>query len=117
MGGVYQAGETATYMMEYTYPDGDHIAALPAEELKEQFLQGIKKLGLLLQGDEVLCFDLRKYPFAYVIYDLNHSPNMEEIREFFSREQLILHGRFGNFEYWNMDRVILESRLLAERIK
>jgi len=27
-----------------------------------------------------------------------------------------LNGRFGNFEYWNMDAVVAESRKIAERI-
>ena len=118
MGGVYQDdGVTATYMMEYTYPDGDRIAGLPMVELKKRFLQGLKKLGLLYDSTEVLAFDLKKYPYAYVVYDLNHSSNMKEIREFFSEEQLILHGRFGNFEYWNMDKVVAESKALAENFQ
>ena len=33
------------------------------------------------------------------------------------KEDVYLHGRFGNFEYWNMDKVLRESKNLSERIK
>jgi UDP-galactopyranose mutase len=42
---------------------------------------------------------------------------MKIIRDYFKAENLFLNGRSGNFEYWNMDRVIAESRKTAEKIK
>ena len=116
LGENYSAGYGATYMMEYTYRDGDPIANLPDQELQYLFVNGLKKIGFIESDNEVKSIDLRRFPYAYVIYDLAHKKNMTVIRKFFSDEGVVLHGRFGNFEYWNMDKVVAESRLVANRI-
>jgi UDP-galactopyranose mutase len=41
---------------------------------------------------------------------------MTAIRRYFNEQGVFLNGRFGNFEYWNMDKVIAESRKLAALI-
>lgn len=33
------------------------------------------------------------------------------------RQGVCLNGRFGNFEYWNMDRILRESKNLSERLR
>ena len=113
LGDNYHEYDTATYMMEYTYRDGDPLLELPDTELQKQFTIGLKKIGFLQNEAEVLSFTVKKFPYAYVIYDLYHKENMTAIREYFDKQGVILNGRFGNFEYWNMDRVIAESRHLA----
>jgi UDP-galactopyranose mutase len=42
---------------------------------------------------------------------------MTAIREYFGAEKVFLNGRFGDFEYLNMDAVIKRSRETAEKIK
>ena len=59
---------------------------------------------------------MTKHEYAYVIYDLNHKSNMDKIRGYYGKEGIYLNGRFGNFEYWNMDRILRESKNLAEKI-
>lgn len=105
-----------TYMLEYTYRDGDLIANLPEDELKAQFADGLKKIGFIENDDEIMSFTLNYFPYAYVIYDLLHKENMTVIREYFKEQGLYLNGRFGNFEYLNMDRIIPESKKVAEQI-
>jgi UDP-galactopyranose mutase len=51
-----------------------------------------------------------------VIYDLKHRENMAVIRGYFGGEGVFLNGRFGNFEYYNMDRVVSESWKTAEGV-
>ena len=41
---------------------------------------------------------------------------MRVIRDFYNKEGIILNGRFGNFEYWNMDRILRESFELSRRL-
>jgi UDP-galactopyranose mutase len=40
---------------------------------------------------------------------------MTAIRQFYSSEGIDLNGRFGNFEYWNMDKVLREAKNMAEK--
>jgi protoporphyrinogen oxidase/dTDP-glucose pyrophosphorylase len=113
LGKDYHKNGTVTYMMEYTYRDGDKTAALPDKELQERFIDGLFKIGFVYETSEVQAFTLKRFPYAYVIYDLHHRENMKIIREYFSRQGVYLNGRFGNFEYLNMDAVVAESKKMA----
>ena len=57
-----------------------------------------------------------KFEYAYVIYDLNHRKNMDKIKEYFASQGVYLNGRFGSFEYLNMDAIIRQSKTLADTI-
>lgn len=116
LGENYHRSGTATYMMEYTYRDNDFWTSQTDAVLKEKFLEGLLKIHFIDSKDEVQEFMVRRFPYAYVIYDMDHHKNMEEIRRYFQREGLVLNGRFGNFEYWNMDQVIEKSKETAENI-
>ncbi len=116
LGENYHKDGTATYMMEYTYRDGDKTAALPDEELQERFMDGLIEIGFAYNANEVQSFTLKRFPYAYVIYDLEHRKNMAEIRNYFNGQKIFLNGRFGNFEYWNMDAVVAQSRETVKRI-
>ncbi len=115
LGSSYHKEGTATYMMEYTYHDASRCWS--DEEYRSAYIDGLQKVGLIHSAADVTAFTLKRYPYAYVVYDIWHGKNMAAIRRYFTGEGVYLNGRFGNFEYWNMDTVISESRKLAERIK
>jgi UDP-galactopyranose mutase len=52
-----------------------------------------------------------------VIYDLAHGENTAAIRAYFGKEGVFLNGRFGNFEYLNMDAAVSESRKTAASLR
>jgi len=116
LGESYHKEGTVTYMMEYTYRDGDKTAELSDDELKELFIDGLMKIGFVYNTSEVQAFTMKRFPYAYVIYDLDHKKNMAEIRKYFNSQGVYLNGRFGNFEYLNMDAVVAESRKMGEMI-
>lgn len=113
LGGNYRQEGMATYMLEYTYRDGDPIAGLSNMELQRLFADGLMKIGFVENDKEIVAFTLQRFPYAYVIYDLGHKPNMTAIRAYFRNQEIVLNGRFGNFEYWNMDKVIEESKKIT----
>jgi UDP-galactopyranose mutase len=41
---------------------------------------------------------------------------MDLLRDYFGQEGIFLNGRFGEFEYLNMDSVIDHSMRLSERL-
>lgn len=115
LGEEYRKGG-ASYMVEVTYRQNDWIDRLPEEKLKEKILSGLLKIGFIEKTEDGEFVNITRHPYAYVLYDLNHQKNMKLIREYYGSQGLCLHGRFGNFEYWNMDRVLREGKNLAERI-
>lgn len=108
LGDAYKS-DSATYMVEITYRKGDYTDSLSDDELKDRIADGLKKISFIEDIEDVSFINITRHQYAYVIYDLMHKDNMEKIREYFKNEDIILNGRFGNFEYWNMDRVIRES--------
>ena len=116
LGPEYHKGDEATYMIEVTYRKNDHIDSMPKEELRERISEGMVEIGFANDKKDVQFIDITDYQYAYVIYDLNHTKNMEFIRRFYEDKGITLNGRFGNFEYWNMDRILRESLNVVEKI-
>lgn len=116
LGDTYHRKGEATYMVEVTYRENDKIATLEKDEFRHQIVQGLVDIGFAKSYADVEIIDITKYQYAYVIYDLNHTENMRVIRDFYNKEGIILNGRFGNFEYWNMDRILRESFELSRRL-
>lgn len=116
LGESYGKTGTATYMMEYTYRDNDSFAYQDDETIQIKLTDGLQKIGFIKDKNEVESFQIRRFPYAYVIYDLKHKDNMRKIRDYSISEGIFLNGRFGNFEYWNMDKVIAESKKKASEI-
>lgn len=108
--------DEATYMIEVTYRKNDQVDIMSEEQFKEKISDGLVSIGFAKNKSDVQFIDITKYEYAYVIYDLNHTKNMEFIRDFYNKEGIILNGRFGNFEYWNMDKILRESLELKNRI-
>lgn len=116
LGENYSKGRNVAYMMEFTYRDNDYRLNWSEERLCQEFIKGLKQIKFIESSNEVKSMMIRKFPYAYVVYDMKHEKNMKRIRLFFEKEGVFLNGRFGNFEYWNMDRVIKESKILADHI-
>jgi protoporphyrinogen oxidase len=115
LGGSYHIDGTVTYLVEITYRPGDLVDQMSDEELFPRILADMQKVGFLESQQEVLFGDIRRFEYAYVVYALGHRRNVDFITKFFRRDGLILHGRFGQFEYLNMDAIVDCSKKLAEQ--
>ena len=115
LGSRYHVREGASYMIEVTYREGDYISHMTKGELEDKIAKGLVRISFAEKEADCDFVDITHAKFAYVIYDLNHGSNMEKIRNFFQTQSVILNGRFGNFEYWNMDKIVRESFELSKR--
>lgn len=107
--------DTVTYMVEITYRKGDMVQNCSDDEILEQIIDGLISIGFLKTRDEINFHELRRFEFAYVIYDLEHRRNMDTILAYFENEGVVLNGRFGSFEYLNMDATIRQSMEMAAK--
>lgn len=117
MGEHYHKDGTATYMAEITYRKNDLNDKSSDEELTQKVIEGLETIGFINSKEDVNFTDLKRFEYAYVIYDLKHRQNMDAIKEYFASQGIFLNGRFGSFEYLNMDAIIRQSKQLAECIK
>lgn len=115
--GEHYQSDGATYMVEVTYRQGDWIDRLEQAELEEKILAGLQEIGFVEKPEDGEVLRITKHQYAYVLYDLHHKSNMEKIRAYYNGQGVCLNGRFGNFEYWNMDRILRESKNLSERLR
>ena len=106
----------AAYMVEVTYRQGDWIDQLSDVDLKNKIAEGLKKIGFVKETSDATFLNVTKHKYAYVLYELKHKANMDLIRKYYCSRNIYLNGRFGNFEYWNMDKVVRESKKLADEI-
>ena len=116
MGEHYHKDGTATYMAEITYRKNDLNDKASDEELTQKVIEGLETIGFIDSKDDVNFTDLKRFEYAYVIYDLKHRQNMDAIKEYFASQGIYLNGRFGSFEYLNMDAIIRQSKNLAQVI-
>ena len=90
--------------------------------LVRQSLDGLAEVGILEKGDarpqeeggRVRVAQMVTLDPAYVIYDLSHRDNIEVIRGELGEHGITTSGRFGQWEYLNMDDAIVSGQAAAE---
>jgi protoporphyrinogen oxidase len=90
--------------------------------LIEQTLKGLVRVGILTEretrpasaGGRVRVSRMETIDPAYVIFDLKHRENTRVIRSHLGSLNISTHGRFGEWEYLNMDQAILSGKAAAE---
>jgi UDP-galactopyranose mutase len=103
----------SSVLIEVTYRKKD----IDINETKKQVLQGLVKANIITENDEIAVCEAKIFKYAYVILDLNHKKNVRVIRDYLLAHNIIPIGRFGEWEYYNMDKVILSGKKAAEKFK
>ena len=84
------------------------------EETKERVREGLIHAEILREGDELEAFDALDFKYAYVVYDLQHQGNVNLIQTYLNSFRVSSMGRFGEWEYLNMDKAILSGKRAEE---
>jgi UDP-galactopyranose mutase len=83
---------------------------------KERVREGLVDADILHEDDKLEVFDALDFEYAYVIYDLNHRRNVNLIQAYLKTLGVTTIGRFGEWEYLNMDKSILSGKKAAEEL-
>jgi UDP-galactopyranose mutase len=92
--------------------------------LVEDTLAGLVRVGLLdeqevlpvAQGGRVTVAQIVTLDPAYVIYDHRHRSHLDAIRGYLTAMDIQTCGRFGDWEYFNMDESILAGKRAADAL-
>jgi len=87
------------------------------EETKAKVREGLIKAEILRESDKIEVFDALDFKYAYVVYDLHHRSNVDAIKPHLDSLGVTLMGRFGEWEYLNMDKSILSGKKAAEETR
>jgi protoporphyrinogen oxidase len=56
-------------------------------------------------------------PVAYVVYDHDRAGNVNLIRDWLSNYDIILAGRYSEWEYYNSDHAFIAGKKAAEQAR
>jgi len=100
----------SSVLVEVTYRQDDRVDPRRAGP---RILSDLVKAGVLRGSDRIEYSSVRTYDHGYVVYDLEHRKNVDTIHRHFREIGIIPAGRFGEWEYLNMDRSMLSGERAA----
>jgi len=86
------------------------------KKLIAQCVADLKKTGILHEEHTIVHESIKTLDPAYVIYDLDHRRNVDALHCACRDADIHPCGRFGDWEYLNMDHSILSGKRIADEI-
>ncbi len=106
-------GNHSSILVEVTRRD----AGVDTEKIRDQVMEGLTETEIIDERDEIEVCDVSTSKYAYVIYDLEHKKNVGIVHDYLESSNIIPIGRFGEWEYFNMDKAILSGKEAASRVR
>jgi protoporphyrinogen oxidase len=87
------------------------------EALVARCMADLVKVGLLTPEDRLITSSLVDMPYAYVLYDHARARNVDTIRSWLAQHDIVLAGRYSEWEYYNSDHAFLAGRKAAQAVE
>lgn len=87
------------------------------EDLIRLCIEDCKRVGIIREDDEIWAANEVDMPFAYVIYDHDRKRHVETIRAWLLQHDIVLSGRYSEWEYYNSDHAFVAGRQAAEKVR
>ncbi len=116
LGKEYSIKGSTSFLVEITYKAGDLISKMNKKNIINKIYEGLSKLNFCKKKKDINFFEIKKFKYAYVIYDLNHRSNVDIILNYFKKKKIYHAGRCGSWQYLNSDQVIFQSKKLVNKI-
>jgi UDP-galactopyranose mutase len=101
---------------EITYSP-DKPLPCDGEDLIDRCIADCVKVGLLRPTDEILARNQVDMPYAYVVYDHVRKQSVELVREWLLERNILLAGRYSEWEYYNSDHAFIAGKKIAEAVR
>ncbi len=99
---------------EITYSEQKPLPS-DGEALIRRCIDDCRRVGMIGEDDPVLTANQLDLPIAYVVYDHERAANVERIRTWLAQHDIILAGRYAEWEYYNSDHAFIAGKRAAER--
>ena len=100
---------------EITYSDAKPLP-WGGDELIQRCIEDCHRVGFFQPGDPIWTANEVDMPVAYVVYDHDRARNVNHIREWLSNQDIVLAGRYAEWEYYNSDHAFIAGRKAAEQV-
>ena len=104
---------TSSMYIEITHPTG---STLDVEEQYERSLAGLRRAGILNDGDRVLTRQVIDIEYAYVVFNEDRQRHLPRLVEFLTAHDIHTCGRYGDWDYYSMEDSILSGKRAAEDV-
>jgi protoporphyrinogen oxidase/glycosyltransferase involved in cell wall biosynthesis len=84
------------------------------EELTKRAIADCIAVGIFNEDDEIMVANQVDMPYAYVVYDHQRAANVKTIRDWLLQHNIILSGRYSEWEYYNSDHAFIAGKRAAE---
>jgi protoporphyrinogen oxidase len=101
---------------EITYPPGEGFLDWSDTDLVRHVHRGIVEAGMVDVESEPVFEDVQRMRHAYVVYTKGYESRVAVVREWAKSLGIELHGRFGSFDYLNVDGCVERSQALATNL-
>ena len=91
---------------------------LPCEgdELIRRCIDDCISVGLISKDDPILAANEIDMPYAYVVYDHARKENVGIIRSWLQQHDILLAGRYSEWEYYNSDHAFIAGKQAADAV-
>lgn len=101
---------------EITARPGDPVLSMDDADVVDHVLTGLRERGLLRPEHRLVFSDVQRHRHAYVVYTVGYEHHVETVRHWAEGRGVHIHGRFGSFDYLNVDGCVLASLEMAGRL-
>ena len=101
---------------EITYSP-DKPLPCEGEALIDRCIEDCIKVGLLRSSDHILARNQIDMPHAYVVYDHVRKHSVDLVREWLLERDILLAGRYSEWEYYNSDHAFIAGKKIAEVVR
>ncbi len=84
------------------------------EALLNRCIQDCINVGLLTREDTLITANEVDIPYAYIVHDHARQKNVSTIKNWLEEHDIILSGRYSEWEYYNSDHAFLAGKRAAE---
>jgi protoporphyrinogen oxidase len=71
---------------------------------------------MLRPDDRIITANMVDMPYAYVVYDHARAANVAVVKDWLARHDVILAGRYSEWEYYNSDHAFIAGKKAAETV-
>ena len=86
------------------------------QALIDRCIAECRSVGMIREDDPILAANIIDMPYAYVVYDHARQANVALIREWLAERDIILAGRYSEWEYYNSDHAFIAGKRAAEAV-
>jgi len=102
---------------EITYSPTWKPLPVSGQALIDRCIQDCIKVGMFREDDKIIAANEVDMPYAYVVYDHERARNVETIKTWLSRHDIVLAGRYSEWEYYNSDHAFIAGKKAADAVK